>query len=254
MRTGLNTKCWFARPKGDSYFQRSYLKEVSKLPSRLTAKVCAWDKAGKERTTENHYPDFTACIHMAKDNQGFYYLYGDYANTTYDDETQTYGRFCKSVGERDIRIQAQADYDGRDTIIILPKDPAAAGIAEFKASSKALIELGFKVKADPMPNNKSKLTKFMPFATMAEQGFIYIVRNTFDAKTYEALMNELESFTGERSTTTRKDDFADSCASAFNYLAQSKKQVSLNMVPIDNGTTMIDDFMRNLQQTRPTGR
>ncbi len=78
------------------------------------------------------------------------------------------------------------------------------------------------VERDPTPWNKSKLTRFTPFAKLAQSGMVRIVRSSFDAKTYEALMTELEKFNGERSTTTRKDDWADAVASGINYLEKNE--------------------------------
>ena len=81
---------------------------------------------------------------------------------------------------------------------------------------------GYVVEKDPTPGNKSKLTRFAPFAQLAQQGFVRIVRSSFDAKTYEALMNELEKFNGERSTVSRKDDWVDAISSGINFLEKTE--------------------------------
>ncbi|HDR2377088.1 TPA: terminase family protein [Enterobacter asburiae] len=215
---------WKVRPEGANYFQRSYLKEVPCLPLGVTS-VRPYDKAGTERTSGNRYPDFTASIKVSKDSDGFYYLSGDYCPEFVDDgqySTQTQGRFCKKAGERDVIIRKQAHYDGDDVVIIFSVDPGQAGISEFTTSSRELLAEGFVVERDPTPGNKSKLTRFTPFAKLAQSGMVRIVRSSFDAKTYEALMTELEKFNGERSTTTRKDDWADAVASGINYLEKNE--------------------------------
>lgn len=211
---------WYVRPEGANYFQRTYLKDVKSVPLNSTH-VRTYDKAGTERTSGNRYPDFTAGIKVSKDSDGFYYLSGDYCEEFIDDgrySTQTTGRFCKKAGERDRIISKQAEFDGDDVIIVFSVDPGQAGLSEFASSSRPLIAKGFRVEKDPTPTNKSKLVKFTPFASLAQQGRVYIVKSSFDPKTYEALMKELESFNGERSTTTRKDDWVDAISSGINYL------------------------------------
>lgn len=215
---------WDARPEGSNYFKRSFLKEVDCIPMGST-KVRAYDKAGTERSTGNKAPDFTAGIGVARDNDGFYYLFGDYHEDFIDSgewSTGTEGRFCKKAGERDNIITKQAEHDGDDTTIIFSVDPGQAGISEFTTSSRELVSRGYIVEKDPTPGNKSKLTRFSPFAQLAQNGFVRIVKKSFSVETYNALMKELESFNGERSTASRKDDWADATASGINFLEKKK--------------------------------
>jgi phage terminase large subunit-like protein len=214
---------WDARPKGASYWERSWVQDnaVPRLPYGCT-KVRAYDLAATERSQANRFPDPTACIGMAKDRHGDFYIYGHYHEGTYDDHYQVYGQYCMRSGSRDKQIIAQAAYDGEETFVVLPQDPAAAGKAAFDSMSKLIMAEGFKVKKDPMPINKSKLTKFEPFATACENGVVYIVESSFDKKTLEFIYKQLEMFNGERSTSTRKDEFPDVMASAFNMLNKTK--------------------------------
>ena len=57
---------------------------------------------------------------------------------------------------------------------------------------------------------------------MCENGLVDIWWESFDPVTRDYIFKQLEAFDGERSTTSRKDDFADACASVFNYLASAK--------------------------------
>ena len=100
----------------------------------------------------------------------------------------------------------------------MPVDPGAHGKVEYMESAKKLSTEGFRVKKDVVAPQKSKLQKFTPFSAAVENGFVYIVDSTFDPKTKEALLKELEAFDGERSSRTRKDDWPDCVATAFNYL------------------------------------
>lgn len=230
---------WDARPQGANYFKRTFLEEVDVLPHGVT-KVRSYDKAGTERSTENKNPDFTAGIGVARDDDGYYYLYGSYHEDFIDDGewgTNQLGRFCKKVGSRDNIIRKQAQKDGDDTIIIFSVDPGQAGISEFTTSSRALIADGYIVEKDPTPGNKSKLTRFSPFAQLAENGFVRIVKKSFPLDTYNALMKELEQFNGERSTGSRKDDWADAVASGINYLEKTEI-VKVVHIPRPNSPTL----------------
>lgn len=216
---------WFARPEGSNYVTRGMLKSASVVP--LNAKrVRAWDKAGVEPSDVNRYPDFSAEIGMAKDSDGYFYIYGNFHEDCHDPKSEVCGRFRKRVGERDKLIKKQALLDGDEVKVILPKDAGAAGISEYENSAKDLTSEGITVKSDPMPTNKSKVTRFSPFASACENGLVYIVESSFPNKqTLNTYLTELENFDGERSTGTKKDDWADATATAFNFLA---KEVVIN--------------------------
>jgi predicted phage terminase large subunit-like protein len=214
---------WFARPEGSNYFERDWLIRVDKVP--LNVSTCrAYDKASQAPSDVNRYPDYTAGSPlMSKCRDGFYYLYWGFEKTFCDEDSDIIGRFRKRPGERDQHILKQAIQDGVDCIVVLPVDPGAAGKVEYQESAKKLIAEGFTVKQDPMPNNKSKVTRFEPFSSACQNGLVRIVEASFPNKaTFNAYMNELESFNGERSTSARHDDWADATASGFNYLCKSR--------------------------------
>lgn len=230
---------WDARPQGANYFKREFLKEVDLLPLDCV-KVRSYDKAGTERSTANKAPDFTASMGVARDSDGFYYLFGDYCDEFVDEgewSTGNHGRFCKKAGEREVIISKQARHDTEDTIVIFSVDPGQAGASEFLTSSRELISNGFTVEKDPMPGNKSKLIRFSPFAQLAQNGFVRIVKKSFPLDTYTALMKEFESFNGEKSTATRKDDWVDATASGINYLEKTEV-VRAVPIPRPNAPTM----------------
>lgn len=222
---------WYARPQGANYFKREWCPSITKdkLPSTIKF-ARAWDKASQEPSDVYKYPDYTASIKMGRCKDGFFYILGDFCDEAKDPDENIYGRFRKRPGERDRIIEAQAQYDEEEVTIYLPVDPGAAGKVEYQESAKKLIMQGFQVKPDPTPNNKSKLTKFTPFASAAENGLVYIVEDSFPNKeTLEAFLRELEAFDGERSTATRKDDWPDSTATAFNGLCKVTVLPSFNL-------------------------
>lgn len=213
---------WYARAEGSAYWSRNWVKNVDQLPAKVS-KCRGIDKGASIPSDKNRYPDPTASIGMAKDKNGIYYIYGDYISTAKDKGSEIYGRYCRLAGERDQLILDQAEVDGTDTTIVLPRDPAQAGLIEFQESAKKLIQEGFVVKADPTPSNKSKLTKFSPFAAACQAGLVRIVESSFPNKaTLDHFYSELEAFDGERSTAHRKDDLPDACATAFNYLCKER--------------------------------
>lgn len=216
---------WYARPEGSCYFQRAWLQVVDKIPENVV--FCrAWDKAATEPSEKNKHPDYTASIKMAKDKHGFYYLIGDYHEENIDkidcNHNKVYGRFRERPGSRDKLIQKQAEHDGTNCTVVFSQDPGAAGITEFTESTKELVSGGFTVKKDPMPTQSGKLTRYSPFASAAENGLVFLVKNSFNTATLEAYFKENEAFDGERSSAYRKDDWPDCTATAFNHLASSR--------------------------------
>ena len=198
---------WKVRPEGSNFFKRDWLVKVDKVPLNCLSSR-AWDKASTEPSEKNKYPDYTACSpYMSKDKEGFYYIQWKVDSDLVDLDSEIIGRFRKRVGERDRLIEQQARMDGSDCTVIFAIDPGAAGRVEFIESAKSLIQEGFIVKEDPMPNNKNKLTRFYPFAAACENGLIRIVESSFPNKaTLNAWYAEMEAFDGERSSTHRKDD------------------------------------------------
>ncbi len=214
---------WKIRAAGANYFDRDWLEKVDSIPADSKA-VRAWDKASEIPNDVNKYPDWTASVKMYKDKNGFYYIAG--AN-----------RFQKRPGSRDMAILSQAHDDGFDTYVVGAVDPGSAGKFEFQEWSKKLFEEGFIVKKDPAPNNRSKLKRFEPFAVAAQNGLVKIVESEFETREeLEAFYKELESFDGERSTATKKDDYADACASAFNTLAKERVIPSFNLGAIHSSS------------------
>lgn len=219
-RKQLLLGCWERMEDTGVFFQREWLREVVTLPPKCKI-VRGWDKAHVEPSETYRYPDYTASIKMAKDRQGNIYLMGDYHPTCKDKDTNVLGRFRRRSGERNKFMLAQARLDGTDCEIVLPKDPGG-GIVEFEESCKMFAEEGFVVRQDPVANNKSKVDRFAPFAAAAENGLVHILTNTFDKDTLDAYLTELESLVDERSTSRRKDDWADATASAYNYICRQR--------------------------------
>lgn len=209
---------WYARPSGSLSFERGWLSKVDTMP-RDCVKARAWDKAYSEPSDIEKFPDYTAAFGMAKDTEGYFYIYGDYAQTCRDDDSLIMGKFRKRSGERNLKIKEQAEHDGKATTICVPIDPGG-GKADYNEICRMLTADGFTVKG--MPTNKNKLARFAPFSAACQNGFVRILEHTFNTETLEAMYKELEAFTGDRSTRSRKDDWPDAGADAYEALTEIK--------------------------------
>lgn len=239
-RERLLDGCWYAREQASSYFQRDWLNKISyeNVPNNLTY-VRGWDKAASIPSEKYKYPDYTTSVKMGKDPDGNIYIFGDYDYDAIDDKSKIYGRFRRLPGDRDKLILNQCHIDGNRVTVVLPKDPSGAGIIEYTESAKKLIAEGFAVKPDAMPNNKKKLQRFIPFSSACQNGFVYIVEDSFNnQETLDHFYRELEIFTGERSSATVKDDLPDAAASAFNTI-QREQVFNAVTIPTIGATTKL---------------
>ena len=205
-KAALLDGCWTYQLDDGSYFNRDWLvTHNGRLPAS-TACARAWDKASSVPSDVNPNPDYTATFKMHKCNEGYYWIVGDCIDDV-QDENNIFGRFRMLPGSRDTTIKEQAAADGIDCTVVFSKDPGQAGETEFQNAAKDLIEAGFIVRPDPMPSNKSKITRFSPFSSACQNGLVRILPHTFRNKaTLEHILKELEKFNGEPSTARRKDD------------------------------------------------
>lgn len=231
---------WYAKPEGSSYFKREWLrgakgervKEMKDIPDKCIV-MRGVDKAHSEPSELYRYPDFTAFSpRMYKTKDGFYYLVGDYHNEIVDPVTKNndkpiLGRFRKRAGERDHLILKQALYDGLKCSVVLARDKGA-GAGDHQATMSLLMQYKVKVVEDRSQSNvaEKKVKDFQNFASACQRGLVYIVENSFDAKSLEAIYKELERFDGSKSTSLKKDDFVDSISICFNNISTTKRPYS----------------------------
>lgn len=247
-RMRLLDGCWHAVPEGSNYFQREWLHKLDKKPFGCT-EVRAWDLASSEPSDKNRHPDATTSIKMLKTSDNEIVIVGDYDPDSEDPKTKTKGRLFQRPGQRDTSIIRQSKLDGEDCVVVIPKDPAAAGAVAFRELSKKIMAEGFSVKEDPMPSNKSKLKKFEPFSSAAQNGLISIVESTFSRETLEHVYKELEIFDGERSTSSKKDDIPDSAASCYNYIVRAKVHKA-HKIPKATNTTQLSKMKAQMGNRR----
>jgi len=188
---------WEAREESSGYFKREWVEIVPTRPLNAIKRVRAWDIAANLPSDRNPDPDYTVGTLMSKDKNGVYYV-EDIVR-----DRRRYGGVLELIIET-------AKYDGEDTMIIVPRDPGAAGQAYAADLVRQLAEYGFVAKS--RPTNKSKVQRFAPFAALCEAGGVRIVKGEWN----EIFLNELEKFDGSRNV---KDDIVDSTSDAFMQLA-----------------------------------
>ena len=184
---------WFAREEGSGYFKREWVEVVDRIDAKVKKRVRCWDVAATMPSEKNPHPDFTASTMMSLCDDGYYYI--EHAvrdririndvidwiiNTSIDDN-----EYCNSIVHT-----------------YIPQDPNAQAKYTTQQWVNKASQSGVALKVSKNVTTKSKLTKFLPFAAVAEAGLVRIVRGEWNA----VLLDEMEAFTGERSTAQIKDD------------------------------------------------
>ncbi len=193
---------WTAKPEGEGYFRREWLKVVDFPPPHAVARVRSWDLAASEPSESNRDPDWSAGVKLSRDKYGVYYI---------EDST----RFRKSIDNviRSIIDVAYED-DPEYCTTTIPKDPGQAARFSTAYFVRTLAEAGVPCKTIVVSGHQSKVQRFLPFCSLAESGGVRIVRGDWN----EDFLTELENFTGGRN---EKNDQVDACSDAFNTIAKS---------------------------------
>lgn len=203
---------WTAREQGSMFFNREWTPIVEVAPPNAT-RCRAWDFASEEKTKTNN-PDWTAGVKMSRDKFGIYYI-------------EDVVRF-QATTDKVLKTVAQtAREDGiEECSVCIPLDPGAAGKTAVYFYRTTLAENGIPVKMAPTVAGKAKLTRFLPFCSMAEAGAVRVVRGDWN----ETFFNELEAFSGDlKLQKTQKDDQVDSVSDSFSTLA---RQVTIPTIAI----------------------
>ena len=199
---------WTAREQGSMFFNREWTPIVEFAPPDVKSMCRAWDFASEEKTKTNN-PDWSAGVKMSRDKFGTYYI----------EDVQ---RFQITTDKVLKKVSQIAHEDGIEKCTVcIPLDPAAAGKTAAYFYRTVLAEDGVPVKMAPTTAGKGKLTRFLPFCSIAEAGAVRVVRGDWN----DAFFNELESFTADmKIQKSQKDDMVDSVADCFTMLA---KQVTI---------------------------
>lgn len=187
---------WFARIEASQMWRREWVTLVQHPNGRAAKRVRSWDLAFTRPSEQNPAPDWTRGVLMSKDRNSLY---------TVEDMVGIRDR----VHEVEQLIFQTALRDGLGVTVTIPKDPNAAAGAYAKDLQRRLGEMGFHCVL--VPPVKSKITRFAPFASVTQAGFVNVVEADWNKDFFE----ELEIFDGD---PKRKDDQVDVCSDAFQQL------------------------------------
>ncbi len=192
---------WVAKEEEAGYFKREWCEVLPFPPDTPRKKVRVWDQSSTLPSSAVPDPDWTRGSLVSKDSNSFY---------TVED--------IKSLRDRPHKVEeliiATAKEDGSSVTVVLAVDPGAAGVAYANSMKARLAEMGFYVKL--VKTNKSKLTRFLPFSSLAEAGRVRFCR----AEWLEECFGELEVFSGTRNGF--HDDICDTLSDAVLVLNQTK--------------------------------
>lgn len=201
---------WVKESKS-GFFKREWIEYVDAPSVTATKRVRAWDLAFREVSEVTPRVDATAGVLMSKDQNNAF---------TVEDVIVLRRR----VHDVEKAIFETAAKDGTDTWISLPLDPGATAGAYCRNLARKLGEMGYKVRL--VRPEKGKLQRFNPFASVAQAGFVKIVR----AEWTDHYIDELE--TTEFSNKTF-DDQADATSDAFYLLNQGFTLPALSLGSVD---------------------
>lgn len=187
----------WVREQKSGFFRRAWIGFVDHPNIRAKRRCRAWDLAFSEVSEARPRVDASAGVLLSKEDSTSQYTVEDVITLR------------KRVHEVEQAIFMAAEQDGRDCIIGLPLDPGATAGAYCRNLAKTLGERGFIVKL--IRPDKGKLQRFLPFASVAEAGFVNVVRSGWT----ENYINELEQTEFSNKTF---DDQADATSDAFYIL------------------------------------
>lgn len=178
---------WTARAEGSGFFRREWVEIVDHMPPAVTGRVRSWDLAASVPSESNPNPDWTAGVRMSRDKMGYYYV----------EDCIRFRKLSDGV-LKGIVDTAKSDGLG-DVVVTIPRDPGAAGKISNSFQLRALAEEGVTATSVNVTGAKGKIQRFTPFCTLAESGFVRVVRGDWN----EDWLTELELFEGLK---TQKDD------------------------------------------------
>lgn len=201
---------WLARQESAGIFNRTWCEIVQRVPSdvKRLSKARAYDLAGTLPSEENPDPDYTASVLISRCDDGYYYV-----------EDCTKGRMRINDVLTFIKKTAKEDYEYYGNMnTFIPRDPNSGGKYASQQFVSKLAGQGVAVRTIPTSGGKSKLTRFEPFACVAQEGLVRVVRGDWN----DTFFSELESFTGER-TRRVHDDIVDATSDSFMKVSTNKE-------------------------------
>ena len=184
---------WTVREQGGIFKREWFQKFVDREPKGCTY-FRYWDLAASEAGSGD--PDYTVGVKMAVDPDGEYYVVD-------------VRRFRETALRTNILMKQAAKTDGINVQIGI-EQVGGAGKRDFDQIVVNVLN-GYSVQPDKVGSSSGdKATRAKPFASMAENGHVYLVRATWN----EAFIDELEAF-----PHGSHDDQVDAAGGSFRLLA-----------------------------------
>lgn len=192
---------WYAAIEGSAFVNEDMFEIVDFPPVNPISKNRGWDLAASVPNEANQFKcDWTSGTLMSKDAFGIFYI---------EDVT----RFQKQIDGVLKGIKDVAWQDGLDIVQIIPTDPGQAGKVATRFYTTYFAENGISTRVDGNNPHSNKATRFGPFASVAANGNVKLVRGDWN----RAWLDEVCFFTGKKGDT---DDQVDSTSTSFNQLAR----------------------------------
>jgi predicted phage terminase large subunit-like protein len=212
----------WVKEQSSGFFNRAWVNFVDQPNIRARHRVRAWDLAFSEPSEARPRVDATAGVLVSKEKGTNKYTVEDVVTLR------------KRVHDVEQKIFDTAFKDGTDVVVSLPLDPGGSSGAYCRSLARRLSEKGYTVRL--VRPEKGKLQRFLPFSSVAEAGFVDIVKGDWT----EAYVDELE--TTEFNNRTH-DDRADATSDAFYILNRSQSlpdlilpdQTSQNIFSMQSG-------------------
>lgn len=196
-RLELMDGCWNFDASRGIYFKRDWVDVIEPAQTPLIKFkkiIISVDLAASPPSQTNRNPDWSVFLKMGMDDQGYIYVLDMI-------------RMRDTIGNVKKEMLRYAQKNGTSIPWTIPMDPGGHGKHAFQDHVKNLS--GFVVKK--AKTEKSKLERFLPFASMAEHGLVKVVRADWNT----AFFQELEGFIGDGK---RKDDIVDTVSDGHKEL------------------------------------
>ena len=188
---------WYASADADKYWKRDWVGDViDYIPPdvQIVSRVRAWDLAASPEPTAssvNRDPDWTAGVLISRDRMGTYYV-------------EDVVRFRRTSNEVLQAVINQAFVDGDGVQVVIPRDAGAGGVGFHAFMIRSLAEHGIAARTAKVSGHSGKLQRFLPFASMCENGQVKILRGDWN----DHYFDELENFIGGGREQKSHDDGA----------------------------------------------
>jgi predicted phage terminase large subunit-like protein len=203
-------------PSG-SLFRREWFSFVDDWPREVSGVVRAWDDAA------SHDGDWTVGVLMARARTGVFYIV---------DVVRIQGSSLEVERLKAHTAQADAQLTNRHAVVLLQQEPGAAGKMYVESQIRGPLA-GFAVEVDRPTGDK--YTRALPMSAAAQVGNIKLLRGRWNKN----FLDELEQ-AGPDDKLYDHDDQWDAASSAFNWLAQNKREYAWTPAPRNPPTSLFE--------------